>query len=71
MQAALPLLAGTLLAGTLLAGTLQDPSQDKLDKYVRDACGTNPMIRMQASRRVVKGGARGLAACQRFIAANN
>ncbi len=43
---------------------------DKLDKYVRDACGGHPQIRVQATRRLLRAGTRGLAACLRFVKAN-
>lgn len=55
-------------------GTRSRPSTQpdtlKLDRYVRDACGTHPLIRIQAARRVVRAGERGFEACLRFIRAN-
>lgn len=45
------------------------PDPAKLDKYVRDACGKNPLVRLQATRRLVQAGPPGWLACQRFVAA--
>ncbi len=44
-----------------------DVASQKLDRYVRDACGTHPIIRPQAARRVVRAGKKGLAALERFV----
>ncbi|MCB9881699.1 MAG: hypothetical protein H6834_07910 [Planctomycetes bacterium] len=41
-------------------------SNDDFDKRVRDACGNNPLIRLQAAKRVAKGGERAAAAVLRF-----
>ena len=42
----------------------------KVDKWVRDACGTHPIIQLQAARRVAKAGAAGVAAIERFVEKN-
>ena len=45
-------------------------ASSKVDKWVRDACGTHPIIQLQAARRVAKAGAEGVAAIERFVEKN-
>jgi len=62
-------LATALLVGPAWSGQgAAQAKPDKLHKYVRDACGKNPMIRIQASRRVIRYGAAAVAAVRAFIA---
>lgn len=46
-----------------------DAKPDDYDKRVVDACGSNPLIRMQAAKRVAKGGAAAAAAVLRYAEA--
>ncbi len=65
-------LCGLICAGASLAQKSRpsESATQKLDRYVRDACGKHPLIRPQAAKRIAKAGEAGLAAVQRYLKKN-